>query len=669
MNNDIKIQKLRIHGDNILECERALKLIISALEVKDKDVIFVGEAAFSPVYRVSKDSHIFEIKLFPGYERWGINLKDYLINRGAVLREATDAIVTRLIEKDGKLNELPLLSLEFCGALPAGNNAWQRCGRALASAYSKVPYLYFAEIGGAELDVDRKIKASRFPNPLVPFSYLALGDTEETIAIPVFVSSASLDDAQKNLFEKYFGLEEASVLVKNILLGDTIENTAKKLKDRAASLISTLASFRKRNDCLHELDWDILIKKQNGLEKAKWLIQKEMSWHKKIGLKTVTRSFQKLLKITKKAGAVAVGSKDMPFCLIPSTKRPFFSEQLKKIYHDRIDKEFSNWISNNSGPLICVWIAGFKPRGDDSRPDRGLVPLARMTFGRKNIDLLTIVYGPAKPNTWKSFKNDIRGLAESNGLWEAILRLSNAVLVDTPTNKKMRNIGRILVNVSQAKKNNILVPANDQPNFGEQDVDSVIHCLFSNATKYGVYEGLCNPPGGDWSGINIIDFNNMCEYKWTSLPRVSEKDTKRPDHLVQFRRSDILLSIESKDTASTLENAIGLRLKKYVNILIKHQPISHRKQFSEEWKLFKDNVDLKRNIISGAAFRLTNQKDIFTTLKRGMVDIVFGIEFLQKSNKVIIHVLACNEAVSITPIIKNIGERYSDLWEIRFVKS
>jgi len=205
------LQKLRIHGDNILECEKALKLLILALEAQDKDVIFLGKAAYAPVYKITKNSKIFEIKLFPGYDRWGMNLRQYLVDSGAVLREATDAIVTKLIEKDGNSYEEPILSLEFCGALPAGNNAWQRCGRALASAYAKIPYLYFAEIGGVELDADRQIKASRFPNPLVPFSYLTLGEVEKTIAIPVFAGSASLNDAIKQKFDKYFGLNEAII--------------------------------------------------------------------------------------------------------------------------------------------------------------------------------------------------------------------------------------------------------------------------------------------------------------------------------------------------------------------------------------------------------------------------------------------------------------------------
>jgi len=663
------LQEFRIHGDNILECERTLKLIILAFEVQDKDVIFLGEAAYAPVYKITKNEQTFKIKLFPGYDRWGINLKQYLVDSGAVLREATDTIVTKLIGKDDKLYEQPILSLEFCGALPAGNNAWQRCGRALASAYAKIPYLYFAEIGGVELDAGRKIKASRFPNPLVPFSYLTLGEVEKTIAIPVFIGSASLDNTLKQKFEKYFGLKEAIVLIKNILLENNANEAIVKLKKYAAKIIRILASMRKRKDCLSETDWDVFYKRDTGREKAEWLIEKGMSWHKKIGLKTVTKSFSTLLKITKKVGAVVAGSTDMPFCLIPSKKRKIFSEELQKLYQKRLSAEFSKWISKDARPLVCVWIAGFKPRGDDSRPDRGLVPLARMIFGRQNIDLLTIVYGPPKPITWINFEKNLWELSRINGLWEAILGLSDAVLVDTSTNKKMQNIGRILTQTVKVKTNNLLLSANQKPTFGEQDVDSVIHCLFSNAIEQGIYEGLCNPPGGDWSGICIIDFSNMHQYKWTSLPRVSDKDTKRPDHLIQFNKPDILLSIESKDSPSTLENGIGLRLKKYINILIKHQPIAVKGPTEEEWKPLQTKTTLKRRIISGAAFRITDQEDMSTILERGKTDLVFGVEFLQESNKVVIHVLANKNGECLTPIIKRIGEKRKDLWDIKLAKN
>ena len=177
----------RIHGDNILECENALRILAKALKCVDKPE-FCKSLPFAPLYRIKRpDGAILKFQLLPGYGRWGIDLKRFFLMQGAPLREATDAVITRVSKTADGLIETPILAFEFCGALPAGNNAWQRCGRALSMAYAKIPYLYYAELGGVELGEGRTVKAPRFPNPLVPFAYVTLGSTEKTISIPVFV--------------------------------------------------------------------------------------------------------------------------------------------------------------------------------------------------------------------------------------------------------------------------------------------------------------------------------------------------------------------------------------------------------------------------------------------------------------------------------------------------
>ncbi len=51
-----RIQHLRIHGDNILECESALKLLASALSKNKTSVTFEGGSAFAPIYLVNSDT-------------------------------------------------------------------------------------------------------------------------------------------------------------------------------------------------------------------------------------------------------------------------------------------------------------------------------------------------------------------------------------------------------------------------------------------------------------------------------------------------------------------------------------------------------------------------------------------------------------------------------------
>ena len=58
--------------------------------------------------------------------------------------------------------------------------------------------------------------------------------------------------------------------------------------------------------------------------------------------------------------------------------------------------------------------------------------------------------------------------------------------------------------------------------------------------------GLCNPPGGDWSGLSVIV--NQCEYSRYHY-RVMVNYGKA-DHVLQlypYDANSIILSIESKD--------------------------------------------------------------------------------------------------------------------------
>lgn len=98
--------------------------------------------------------------------------------------------------RDGR--EVPLLAIEYCAALPAGNQAWQRCGRAYSYGLAGVPFLYVAELGGFELDSLRERKAARLPNPAVPFSYISHSVSRSTPVLPVFISNPGADTASRD---------------------------------------------------------------------------------------------------------------------------------------------------------------------------------------------------------------------------------------------------------------------------------------------------------------------------------------------------------------------------------------------------------------------------------------------------------------------------------------
>ncbi|MBU4477338.1 hypothetical protein L6251_03160 [Candidatus Parcubacteria bacterium] len=653
--------KLRIHGDNILECESALKLLASSLN----GGVFQLKSgpAYAPTYEFESDhKEYFEVQLFPGYGRWGFPLVEYIASLGGTLREAPDAIITRLEVEGGILYERPILAFEFSGALPAGNNAWQRTGRALALAYAGIPYLYFAELGGQELDAKRVIKAARFPNPLVPFAYAVLGMSSKSISLPVYIPSPSSHKDIIEIYKDCFGDKESIELVRAILLSEDTKNTINRIEKKVAKILEILSGQRKRTgSILKPTEWAEFYNQKSGLDKANWLIKKAMPWNKKTSIKTLTPTFKLLLKAVSKVRAVAIGSKDMPICIISPENRTLFANHIKKIYKRKISSEFEDWVSNTSRPLVCVWVAGFKPRGDDSRPDRGLVPMARMIFGLEDVDVLTVIYGPAKPLTWLLLEKDMWKLAAINGLWEAIINLSNGLIIDSNTGRSLNNYGFLIDKKKDNFKKELLPAANDVPNFGEHDVDSVLHLLFSNATGYGIHESLCNPPGGDWSGISVLNFSSGQEFRWTSLPRVSGLKSKRPDHLVQLKDTNNFLSIESKDLEAKLENKIGPRLIDYVKALLQKAPTAFREKGIVNWNQYVGKKLPDASFLSGAAFRFQNIKSLKLALVRAKVDIVFGVEFKPEEKQTILHIVTTKQGESILPLITKLSQRLGGL--------
>ena len=111
--------KFRIHGDNIVECDRCLELIAQAFAAQAR---LIPSDPFRPAFEIVKDgSVLFGVDLIPGHGRWRIDLQQMLRDHGAPLREATDVILTKL--SNDETTEQIVAALEFCSALPAGNNA------------------------------------------------------------------------------------------------------------------------------------------------------------------------------------------------------------------------------------------------------------------------------------------------------------------------------------------------------------------------------------------------------------------------------------------------------------------------------------------------------------------------------------------------------------------
>ncbi|MFC1714365.1 hypothetical protein ACFL6S_11915 [Candidatus Poribacteria bacterium] len=655
---------LRIHGDNIVECERTIMLIAEAFSAQAHRV---PSPLYLPQYEIRNCSEtLFQVKLFPGHKQWGVNIQELLQSYGAPLREAADAIVTR-VSPNGRSEEI-ILSIEYCNALPAGNQAWQRNGRGLACATVGIPYLYFVDVGGVELDANRNIKAPRFPNPIVPFSYLAASQSYDILCLPVYFPSPSSSECIRNRFEATFGGEEGWEIVRNILTDTSTSAASEALTQKDLELVKILSNERRSVDTLRDSQWDNLLVCETSDDKAQWLEQNRMTWAKKrAGKVSVTETLEDLVDVFE--DSFSIGANSIPISMLSPDDRSLVGTRLRTLYGSSIDDGFLRWISESDSSLVVVWITGFKPRGDDSRPDRGLVPLARMLFGEE-IDILSIVYGPAKRETWSVFRRSPQELARTNGLWEAIVNLSDAILVDSYT--AINNpLTAIIQRESTEFRDTINFPiASSETSLSEHDVDSVLHALFAHSEEQGVFESMCNPPGGDWSGLSILDFDADNEFRWTSLPRVSHSGAKRPDHVIQFMKDDgeySLLSIESKEKASDLNAGIGTRLSEYTQQLTESPPISARIR-NAEWNLHTSpNIPLQINdFISGGAFLWSGrlgESGLERILNRGELDIVFAIE-ISSAGKSKLHIKSRSSVSTILPKIHSLATEFIGWLEI-----
>jgi hypothetical protein len=654
---------LRVHGDNIIECERTLLLIARAFQVLPKNC---SDTIYYPKYVINTLNGNIEVELLAGHDRWGVSINKELGEYGAPLREAADSYVT-LIQENSQ--EEILFAVEFCNALPAGNNAWQRNGRAVTCAEIGIPYLYFAEIGGVELDANRKVKAPRFPNPIAPFSYLTSSRTLNTICMPIYQAHPAITGELNRKFAPVFGMETSLKLIRFLIEKDEKFKTIETLENKGISLVHILSDERKTLDTFRGDEWNIFLELKTSLEKVNWIknLKDKQVWKKKTTSKVaISKTFKQLLEKTVALNCLSIGAKDIPICLAVNGNIQEFASLLKANYSDASIHNVANAINNKNAPLLIVWLTGFKPRGDDSRPDRGLVPLARMLFGN-DIDILSIVYGPAKPATWEKFNENYVSLAGENGLWQAIVNLSNFILIDSITSQ-IGAKGRIVDRELQRKHKQILInAANSDITFSEHDVDTSIHSLFTRNNPDNIYESMCNPPGGDWSGISYIDRNTSIEYRWTSLPRVTKDKAKRPDHVIQLNLNGeiVFLAIESKNYGTSLEKNIGTRLKNYVHYLFKSKPTAFNKD--ESWSLFEGkNIAMKKFVVySGGAFCYKNDDEINSFLKSKKLDFIMAFQFEKIPICTTLHIHCGEQCSFLTGIISKLCKNFSRGIEIK----
>lgn len=629
-----------IHGDNIVECVRTFEYVVNGLSDLVEEIAGPRVSVTCPVYTVKLNDRELIFQFLPGYgdRRWNQDVLAFIQRSGGRLREAADAIIT--LAANGE--EQPIAAIEFCGALPAGNQAWQRQGRAFSFAHAKVPYFYVAELGGFELDADRGRKAERMPNPAIPFSFFAMTQYQGSVCLPVYEANAGATSETIERYGPIFGKAEFLEFLKLAVLGDATERAASDLGDKCVALVELLANSKKRQDGLTGDQWKSAHEAVlSGQSLPDFLTQNvKLSWKKTAYIDGLTAT-AKLFMALGAHESLGLTSTTLPLSFVPKDARAKFSRKAKALYPDMAD-DFAAWLANNEKHLAISWVMGFKPRGDDARPDRGLPPLARMLIGDA-CDLMTFVYGPAPVAHWNDLALNPVGLAGRNGLWEAVLGVSDGVLVDSAT-KPVGTPRGYLKEAWVAVLNEEQIPLHVEAkvlNFGEQDVDTALHVAFESLGSEIVFEGMCNPPGGDWSGISFRWDSVEPEHRWLTLPRVSAEGAKRPDHVFAlFGHGDrpICLCIESKEHARSLDANIGPRLTRYTEALFEAAPSIHRGDKLTPWAIYGDDWECCDMAYVSAGAYLATSADPFRGVPEGSgLDIQIGVEFSNEGQRCTLH--------------------------------
>ena len=629
--------KLNVHGDNIVECDRLFRYVCSGLGVSAEQVSGPVDSVTCPAYVVKLDGRRILFQFLPGYGegRWNQDIVGF-VKRSGLLREAADAVLTRV--EDGA--ERPLAAVEFCGALPAGNQAWQRHGRALSFAQAGIPYFFVAELGGFELDANRERIAPRMPNPAVPFSLLALTLNRGSVCLPVYEPNAGAAPNTINRYRSVFGGQKLREFLGLVVLGRDTAQTVADLCEKCIGLVKLLASARRQQDSLTAEEWQQAHDSiSTGRSIPDFLMEtKRLAWSKRASVER-TPTAQEFMDLGSRYG-FGLTSSSLPMSFVPKSRRAAFADETKKLYPS-VGRKFVEWLANDRESLAIAWLMGFKPKGDDARPDRGLPPMVRMLAG-PDVQLLTFVYGPVPVAHLERLGTNRTLLARDNGLWEAILAVSDGVLVDSMTKPKSlphehlrgahdtasREIPERLHVVPRVRR------------LGEQDVDTALHVAFKFLGEGFVFEGMCNPPGGDWSGISFRWGSAAPEFRWLTLPRVSADRGKRPDHVFAVfghGGSVVCLCVESKEEAHALDANIGPRLRDYVEALLDTPPSIYRQE-PGAWRVHGSSWRCPDTTFASAGAYLGVEQDPFHGLSGSTgLDIQMGLEFRQDARHCVLH--------------------------------
>ena len=633
MSNGLNL-KFKVLCDNFLEFERFFEITLGSLNLKRSDF----ETKKTCPLAITHKNLPVSFEVMVGFGRWGDNYWESDANKSNYIKENPDVLVS--LETN---NSKKLFAIEFCSALPAGNQAWQRFARGKEFSRNGVDYFFISHIGGVELGANRKELSIRYPNPIVNFASNKHNfESEFGFYINLIEETPGCPDQIVSNFKDCIGVEPLIEYIHSATLNQTITD---EMLVYQKNLINCYIKTKKN---LSDFETDAL----KGFFDTKHG-QNVVNWKKKYSIE-VTKETKEILHAASIASNSYFG-KDLPFTLIRSDKKIPFSKELNNI----LCKDMQILFDEKDEMFFCA-IAGFKPRGDDARPDRGLVPMVDSIAG-KDSKIVTLVFGPALSSLEERLNNNHKEVCLKNGLWGSVFQYSDYVIATSRNFKRPVFLKGDRFNYRKSAKKFIFYDKNTKLVPNENDVDTGIHITMKD--DLGLFESIFNPPGGDWSGVSFVNQKSDEEIRYLTLPRApDQKENKRPDHIYQDIKNNLIMVIESKTNFSSLlkEEGVGEKMITWTKNLLKHNP-QVKKTKGEKWNSQTDKTDRLCDTTffqcGAIIYKEESKSSLVEMMDKCSLDLLFL--YILKDNNWNIKIIPRNSCILIPECLESLDRLYA----------
>ena len=328
LKGDKKMDTFRIHGDNIVECERIADLIIKAINLDEIKTYLISPSTLAIEIKGKYENNLIQwkLELLPGFnkntkQRWEGNIFDALKEAGSFFDETPDVIISHIDD----VREQIILGIEFCSALQAGNQAWQRSARAFSTGRTGCPYLYIVDFVKYELDnATRERKNLRFPNAAVPYSYVNYSKTTGNFIAQLYIKSEEFDKSRDpsiaTFDENDFGNNILGDYISKLMLGLDTSQEEKIILNKNMNVVQFLANHFDSRVNFTADEWkEIYSLQQNDIVDYA-VDKKRFGFHKTITAKSHHGASADVIKLVDQL-SVGLASRDLPFGIIPADKR------------------------------------------------------------------------------------------------------------------------------------------------------------------------------------------------------------------------------------------------------------------------------------------------------------------------------------------------------------